>query len=129
VRVRTRHGSSDRSDDGALLALFNAIASRDRTEITRLLDSSPTLASRPIRIAASRRDGERYFLAPIRHYVYAGTQRCTWLRPRINANSPTHSSRKAPTYASGTEGEPNRFTTPPTAVPTQSTGTRSRSVR
>jgi len=72
VRVATRHGSSDVSDDAALLALFGAIASRDRAEIARGLDSSLRLASRPIRIAASRQDAGTYFLAAIGHYVYAG---------------------------------------------------------
>src|SRR2546421_10234538 len=65
-------GRSDRSDDGALLALFRAIASRDRLEIARRLDSSLRLASRPIRIGASRQDADTYFLAAIRHYVYTG---------------------------------------------------------
>ncbi len=69
--VGTQNGSSDGSDDGALLALFGAIASRDRTEIARRLDSSLGLASRPIRVAASRQDADTYFLAAIRHYVYA----------------------------------------------------------
>ena len=67
--------TQDRSIDGAdreLLALFGAIASRDRTEIARRLDSSLGLARRPIRIAASRHDAETYFLAAISHYVYAG---------------------------------------------------------
>jgi hypothetical protein len=70
--VATRHGSSDGSDDRALLALFGAIASSDRTEIARRLESSPGLASHPIRIAASREDAGTYFLTAIRHYVYAG---------------------------------------------------------
>ncbi|MFL6241598.1 MAG: ankyrin repeat domain-containing protein [Acidimicrobiia bacterium] len=65
-------GRSDGSDDGALLELFRAIASRDRTEITRRLDSAAGLASRPIRIGASRQAADTYFLAAIRHYVYAG---------------------------------------------------------
>jgi hypothetical protein len=72
VRVATRHGSSDVSDDAALLALFGAIASRDCSEIARGLGSSLRLASRPIRIAASRQAAGTYFLAAIRHYVYAG---------------------------------------------------------
>jgi len=72
VRVATQHGSSAGSDDGALLALFGAIASRDRTEIARRLDSSLRLASRPIRIAASRQAAGTYFIAAIRHHVYAG---------------------------------------------------------
>ncbi len=60
------------SDDGAALALFSAIASRDELGIARLLDSSLDLASCPIRIGASREDAESYFLAAIRHYVYGG---------------------------------------------------------
>jgi hypothetical protein len=72
VPVARQHGSSDGSADGALLALFAAIAARDRGEIARRLDSSPRLASCPIRIAASRHDADTYFLAAIGHYVYAG---------------------------------------------------------
>jgi hypothetical protein len=59
-------------DDGALLALFAAITSRDHHDIARRLDSSPDLASRPIRIGASRHGPDGYFLVAIRHYVYAG---------------------------------------------------------
>jgi Ankyrin repeats (3 copies)/Ankyrin repeat len=60
------------SDDGALLALFDAIASGDQLEIERRLESSRGLASCPIHTGASRQDAETYFLAAIRHYVYAG---------------------------------------------------------
>jgi ankyrin repeat protein len=67
-----QHGSSTGSDDAALFALFGAIASGDRTEIARGLDSSLRLASRPIPIAASRQDADTYFIAAIRHHVYAG---------------------------------------------------------
>src|SRR3954454_22464548 len=59
-------------DDGALLALFGAIASRNDLEIARRLDSSRDLARCAIRIGASRQDAEAYFLTPIRHYVYGG---------------------------------------------------------
>jgi len=65
---RRREGS----DDGVMLALFGAIASRDELEIARLLDSSPDLARCPIQIGASREDAETYFLDAIRHYVYSG---------------------------------------------------------
>ena len=44
------------------------MAARSRDGWTR----SAALASRPIRIAASRQDADAYFLAAIRHYVYAG---------------------------------------------------------
>ena len=60
------------SDDDALLALFDAIASGDHLEIERRLDSSRGLARCPIRTGASRQDAETYFLAAIRHYAYAG---------------------------------------------------------
>jgi hypothetical protein len=59
-------------DDGALLALFGAIASRDGLEIARRLDSSPDLARHAIRLGASRQDAETYFLTAIGHYVYGG---------------------------------------------------------
>src|SRR5205809_3961675 len=72
VPVARTVGRSDGSDDGALLALFRAIASRDRLEIARRLDLSLRLASQPIRMGASRQDADTYFLAAIRHYVYGG---------------------------------------------------------
>lgn len=123
-----QHGSSTGSDDGALFALFGAIASGDRTEIARRLDSSLRLASRPIRIAASRQDAGTYFIAAIRHHVYAGDT-ALHVAAAAYENSPSRSSPKAPMCAPATDGAPNRFTAPPTAVPTQSTGTRLRSVR
>jgi hypothetical protein len=62
----------DGPDDGALLALFAAIASRDALDVTRQLDSSRDLASCAIQTGATRQDAQTYFLAAIRHYVYAG---------------------------------------------------------
>jgi hypothetical protein len=62
----------DGSDDGALLALFGGIASGDELEIERRLNSSRDLARCPIHVGASREDAQTYFLAAIRHYVYAG---------------------------------------------------------
>jgi hypothetical protein len=73
--VAKQGGQGDGSDDAALLALFGAIASRDRLEISRRLDSSPGLASRAIHVAASRQDADTYFLAAIRHYVYGADPR------------------------------------------------------
>jgi len=70
VRVAKTGGRG--SDDDALLALFDAIASGDHLEIERRLDSSRGLARCPIRTGASRQDAETYFLAAIRHYAYAG---------------------------------------------------------
>jgi Ankyrin repeats (3 copies)/Ankyrin repeats (many copies) len=72
ARVATTGGQRDRPDDGALLALFGAIASRDDLEIARRLDSSRDLASSPIHTGATRQDAQTFFLAAIRHYVYAG---------------------------------------------------------
>ena len=65
-------GRRDGPDDGALLAFFGAIASVDNLEVARQLDSSRDLASCPIQSGATRQDAETYFLAAIRHYVYAG---------------------------------------------------------
>ena len=59
-------------DDGALLALFAAIASRDDAGVTRMLDQTPGLASQPLRAGATRQDPRPYFLIPIRHHVYMG---------------------------------------------------------
>src|SRR6516162_8445038 len=62
----------DESDDGGLLALFAAIASRDDVGVTQMLDQTPGLATHPLRVGASRQDPRPYFLIPIRHYVYTG---------------------------------------------------------
>ncbi len=48
------------------------MASRKDGEVRRRLDAAPALASRPIRIGASRQDPGTYFLAAIHHYIYAG---------------------------------------------------------
>ena len=72
MRMAKTVGRGNGSDDGALLALFRAIASRDHLEIARQLDSSSRLASDPIRIGASRQDADTYFLTAIGHYVYGG---------------------------------------------------------
>lgn len=72
VPMTNTRGPRDRSDDDALLGLFGTIASRDRPEVARRLDSSPDLTARQIRVGATRQDAETYFLAAIRHYVYAG---------------------------------------------------------
>lgn len=72
MRVPKAGARSDGSDDAALLELFRAIASRDHVEVARLLNSSPGLAARPIRVGASRQDADTYFLPTVRHYVYGG---------------------------------------------------------
>ena len=85
VGVQTKRESIDEDDDRVLLSLLSAIASGDRTEIARLLDSSLGLASRAIRTGASRQDSETYFLMAISHYVYAGD---TALHLAAAANQP-----------------------------------------
>lgn len=72
VRVAKRGAQPGRSDDGALLALFRAIASRDASEVARRLEASPDLAVHPIRIGASRDYAKQYFLTVIHHYIYSG---------------------------------------------------------
>jgi Ankyrin repeats (3 copies)/Ankyrin repeat len=62
----------DRSDDDALLALFDVIASHDLPEVARRLEADPALASCSLCIGASRQDPGPYFLGAISHYVYAG---------------------------------------------------------
>jgi len=58
--------------DDSLLALFDAIASRDHVGVMRSLDQTPGLLTHPLQVGASRQDPRPYFLIPIRHYVYAG---------------------------------------------------------
>jgi ankyrin repeat protein len=62
----------DGSDDGALRAFFSAIASRDDAWVTGRLEQAPELATRALRIGASRQDPRPFFLVPIRHHVYTG---------------------------------------------------------
>jgi hypothetical protein len=68
--TKTARGPDDIDD--SLLALFAAIASDDHVGATRMLDRTPSLVMRPLRVGASRQDPRPYFLAPIGHYVYAG---------------------------------------------------------
>jgi Ankyrin repeats (many copies) len=72
VSVRQTGRGPDEFDDRALQALFAAIAAGDRAEVSRMLEQTPDLASRPLRVGASRQDPGPYFLIPIGHYVYAG---------------------------------------------------------
>jgi ankyrin repeat protein len=70
--VAKKAGKRDGPDDGALLAVFRAIAARDDAEVSRQLDSALDLATCAIHVGASRQDADTYFLAAIDHYVYAG---------------------------------------------------------
>jgi ankyrin repeat protein len=62
----------DGSDDRALLALFGAIAARNGDETMRRIGEEPDLATRAIRVGATRQDPHPYFLGAIHHYVYVG---------------------------------------------------------
>ena len=59
-------------DNGALLAFFRAIASRDHLRIERWVNEAPGVATHSIGIGASRQDPDTYFLHSIHHYAYAG---------------------------------------------------------
>jgi ankyrin repeat protein len=67
----TGRPDAGRNDD-ALLSLFRSIAAQDDLDVASRLEASPDLASRPIRVGASRQDAPKYFLNAIGHYVYAG---------------------------------------------------------
>ena len=58
--------------DAELLALFAQITSHRPLELARLLDARGDLASRRILVGATRNSADGYFLAAIRHHVYAG---------------------------------------------------------
>jgi ankyrin repeat protein len=70
--VTSRGGRGDVDDDGPLLELLRAIASRREDDVVRRLDSSPALATRPVRVGASRNGPDGYFLVAIHHHVYRG---------------------------------------------------------
>jgi hypothetical protein len=72
VSVTKTGGGPGEFDDGALLALFAAIASRDDAGVTRMLDQAPGLATHPLLTGATRQNPRPYFLIPIRHHVYTG---------------------------------------------------------
>ena len=64
--------SSDDSPSPALLTLFRAIASGDRSVAARLLVETPLLAREALVVGASRESPNSYFFERISHYVYAG---------------------------------------------------------
>src|ERR1700722_7208255 len=72
MSVTKTRGQVDGLDDERLLHLLRSIASGDQVETKRLLDAAPDLATRSVRIGASRQDPATYFLAAIYHHVYAG---------------------------------------------------------
>jgi ankyrin repeat protein len=72
ISVRKAGTEAGQFDDGALLALFAAAASRDEVGVRRMLDQSPALATLALRVGASRQDPSPYFIVPIHHYVYSG---------------------------------------------------------
>src|SRR5262249_15737510 len=82
--------------------------------------------SRAVRFVSGRvaKMPRRTFLVRSATTCTAVTRRCISLPPRIDENSPSRSSHEEPTFALGIEGERNRSTTPPTAVPTRGPGIR-----
>jgi ankyrin repeat protein len=73
-----------------LLALFRAIASRDRSTASQLLAASPLLARQAIEVGAARGAASEYYFEEITHYAYAG-------------DTPLHLAAAA--YQSGIAGE------------------------
>ena len=60
------------ANGSALWRLFRAIAAGDESEVSRLLKSSPHLASDAEPVGASRQSSTPFFLDDIKHHVYAG---------------------------------------------------------
>jgi hypothetical protein len=56
----------------ALWALFDAVISRDRSTVSRLLAASPDLARGAVVIGATRSEARAYYFEEISHYAYAG---------------------------------------------------------
>jgi Ankyrin repeats (3 copies)/Ankyrin repeat len=69
-----RHNSPPAGDspEPALRALFQAIASRDRSMTSELLAQSPPLARRAIAVGATREAASACYFVEIAHYAYAG---------------------------------------------------------
>ena len=59
-------------EPGALQKLLQAIASRDRRSVSRLLAESPSLARMTVRVGATRGGAIDYFFKEVMHYAYAG---------------------------------------------------------
>jgi hypothetical protein len=107
VRVATQHGSSDVSDDAALLALFglslHVIAARSREGWAR------RSAWQAVRFV-SRRAAKLPAPTSLPRFVTTSTpvtRRCASLRPRINENSPSRWSRKVLMCARATDVDAN----------------------
>jgi Ankyrin repeats (3 copies)/Ankyrin repeat len=58
--------------NSALMALFKAIALRDRSQVSGLLEKSPELARHALVIGATRAEAKDYFFDEIAHYAYGG---------------------------------------------------------
>jgi Ankyrin repeats (many copies) len=69
---RAGAGAGGGNGDAALLALLYAIAAQETDKMSRSLREDPGLAAQSIRIGASRRGPDGYFLEAIRHHIYAG---------------------------------------------------------
>lgn len=72
TRVASTGGRDVGAEEGALLDLLRAIASRKHDEVARHLKSPSALATSSVQVGASRNGPTGYFLEEIRHYVYRG---------------------------------------------------------
>jgi hypothetical protein len=59
-------------DDSALMTLVRAIVGDDAATVSRLLASSPDLATARLQEGAARQTASQYYLEAIGHYLYAG---------------------------------------------------------
>ena len=64
--------SESTNQSQTLLKLIRLIAAADRTRVSQMLKSSPSLAKARVQVGASAQEAEDYFLKEICHYVYAG---------------------------------------------------------
>ena len=61
-----------KSPDTPLLPLIRAIVRDDKSEVVKLLETSPSLARQSLAIGASRNGAADFFFKEIMHYMYAG---------------------------------------------------------
>ncbi|MET0794270.1 MAG: ankyrin repeat domain-containing protein [Polyangiaceae bacterium] len=70
MKHKAAHGQD--SNQAALRALFEAIAAREPETAGRLLVATPSLATLPLELGASRADASSNYFKTIEHYAYAG---------------------------------------------------------
>ena len=60
------------TSEAQLQMLFRAIAARDASEASRLIQATPSLSTEAANTGATRKGGNDYFFPQILHYAYAG---------------------------------------------------------